>query len=436
MKIHKIKKEKRYTIRNDRPLGIQMWGYGNDYPQQVMDIIRGSCTGLSCISNYSKFIAGQGFKNKDIYEYVVNKKGNTADDVLKSISEDYANLGGFVIHLNFNMALQVVEMQHIPFETVRLGSVDDDGRFLQVAVHWDWARRYGAIRRWRKEDISYIDLYNPDPKYIRERIKLAGGIGNWNGMAIYISNQGMSYPIPVCDAVLTDMSTEEGLSNVSYRNARNNFFPGAVIVNKRNDNKPLTPVSPDIDNDSKLNRPDDTEDDISETFKHLQGDENAGKMVVVDIDPGEDFKIEQFETKNFDKDFDITSEMVDSRIGRRFNQPPILRSKDVGGNFGADAMKNAYNYYNSVTVSERLLIERTFKQIFSIWHETVSDDYSILPLSYTSDDTNSKKIGDSQSKDVIDIITNTDITDGKKESILINFYGIDEEIAKKLIYDN
>ena len=45
-------------------------------------------------------------------------------------------------------------------------------------------------------------------------------------------------------------------------------------------------------------------------------------------------------------------------------------------------MKNAYNYYNSVTENERLVIERVFTRIFSVWHELLPGDYSIAPLEY------------------------------------------------------
>jgi len=89
-----------------------------------------------------------------------------------------------------------------------------------------------------------------------------------------------------------------------------------------------------------------------------------------------------FSGENYDKEFTVTRESVQSNIGKAFNQPPILRAEDVGDNFGANAIKNAYGYYNSVTSNERLIIERAFAELFRNYKEATSGNYELLPLSY------------------------------------------------------
>ena len=55
------------------------------------------------------------------------------------------------------------------------------------------------------------------------------------GQVYYYSNGGKgTYPTPLCDTVLTDMNTEEGISNVSNRNVRNNFMPSGMLVDFNN----------------------------------------------------------------------------------------------------------------------------------------------------------------------------------------------------------
>jgi hypothetical protein len=94
-----------------------------------------------------------------------------------------------------------------------------------------------------------------------------------------------------------------------------------------------------------------TEDEgqLESTIKGFQGDENAGKIMYVELDDG-DTKPEfvSFKGTNYDKEFNVTLASSQANIGKAFNQPPILRAENVGANFGADLMKNAYDYYNSV----------------------------------------------------------------------------------------
>jgi len=62
-----------------------------------------------------------------------------------------------------------------------------------------------------------------------------------------------------------------------------------------------------------------------------------------------------------------------------------LRCGGVGGNFGADAMKNSYNFYNSHTESDRIILQRYFKHLFKNWNTPIQSDFEIEPLKYESE---------------------------------------------------
>jgi hypothetical protein len=377
MKIGKLKSDRRLEMRNDKSLGIQTYGGQNDYPQQVMQIVEASVSGKPCVGVYAKFIAGNGFADKDFYTKVLNRKGHTVDFILNQLAKDFALFGGFALHINYNALFQTVEIQNIPFETVRFEKLDDNGFFSRVAIHWDWARQYGNLRRWKKEDIAFIDSYNPDPAVIENQVETAGGWENYNGQVFYFSNEGeKTYPLPIFNNVLTDMNTQEGISNVSNRNARKNFLPSGMLIDKVNRDK-----------SEEQNK------ETEKAFLDFQGDEKACKILRVEIeDESEKPEFVPFTANNYDKQFDVTRKAVRDDIGIAFNQPPILRAQDVGANFGADLMQNAYNYYNSVIGNERLEIERCFTAIFKNWYEPVNGDYSILPLEYTIVKQNLKEI--------------------------------------------
>lgn len=415
MKIAKIKKEKIIDSRNDKSLGIQTFGENNDYPQQVMEIVKGSCTGLSCVGVYSKFINGQGFYDSDFFNLVINRDGLTTDVLLSMIAYDYAIFNGFAIHVNYNANFKITQLNFAPFETVRLGALNDAGKCTKACLHWDWGRRMGNLRRWSKEDIDEIDLFNPDPNVIRNQVNESGGWGSYKGQILYFNPmRGSNYPLPIFSPVLTDMSTEQGVSNISYRNARNNFLTSGMLI--------------DIMNEDES---EEQENETEKEFLKFQGDEESQKIVYAQAKSKEEAPtFIDFSGKNYDKEFTITHEKVKGDIGRSFNQPPILRAEDVGSNFGADALRNAYDYYNSVTEVERSNISRVFQQIFKYWKIKQFNDFTISPLSYGQQVSLYEKYG-KDGIEKIDQILSMDLeNDIKKKRLSIMFDLSDSELEK------
>ena len=66
-----------------------------------------------------------------------------------------------------------------------------------------------------------IDVFNPIKEVIAAQIEAAGGIEFYKGQILWISGAGRNtYPVPKADRVSTELSTDEGLANVKYRNVR------------------------------------------------------------------------------------------------------------------------------------------------------------------------------------------------------------------------
>ena len=424
MKASILKRDKRFDLRNDRGLGVQSYGEYNDYPQQLIEIVNASGTGKSCVNTYAKFISGKGFEDKDFYKKIVNRFGHTNDYICDQISKDFAAFGGFAIHVNYNANYKICEIQHIPFEQARFKALDpDSGFFDKIALHNDWGKRFLNLRKWKKDDIQFIDFFNSDPDEIKLQIDAAGGWANYKGQILYYSNEGERvYPLPVFDAVLTDMNTEEGISNVSNRNARNNFLSAGMLINYLNTNK------------SAAEEKTEDEGQLESTIKGFQGDEKAGKIMYVELEDG-DTKPEfvSFKGTNYDKEFNVTLASSQANIGKAFNQPPILRAENVGANFGADLMKNAYDYYNSVTENERLVIERAFTTIFKNWFELTDNNYSIIPLSYDVEMSLADRLGEKQLTEFMKLLNDSAITPDLKRSIAKTLFGLSEDEANSLI---
>lgn len=414
MRVTVLKKDNRYDIKNDAYLGIQSYGEYNDYPQQVEEVVKASGTGKTCIEVYFKFVFGKGFRDSRLYSLKLNRFGQTADAILELVAKDYTMYGGFALHFNWNRNFSILEIQHVPLETIRFEKMPQEGTFKRVALHPDWGKRYQKLRRWDKKDILWVDLFDPDPDVISQQVEDAGGWSQYAGQVYYYSNGGKgTYPTPLCDTVLTDMNTEEGISNVSNRNVRNNFMPSGMLVD--------------------FNNMDETEEQESSTEADLleyQGDENAGKLMYVQCKSKDEMpQFVPFIGGNFSSAFTTTEKSVETKIGKAFNQPPILRAETVSANFGADVMKQAYNYYNSVTDNERLLLERVFTEIFSYWNKQLGVDFRISPLSYESQMTFAERIGDSGVTQLINIMTNEKLDENqKRQCIRVLFSPTPEEL--------
>ena len=124
-----LKTQQRYILKKDSGLGIQAYSDGNDYSQKVREIIDASGTGSKCVNIYAKFISGKGFSDGNIWKKIVNRKRQTADYLENQISDDLAHNGGVAIHVNYNANFKIIELQHIPVETVRFEKLDDSGQF-------------------------------------------------------------------------------------------------------------------------------------------------------------------------------------------------------------------------------------------------------------------------------------------------------------------
>lgn len=384
MRVHELKKKssKRVDVRYLQTLGIQTYGEDNLYPQTFRNILAASSTGAECLDRFADFIEGNGFRDVPFSESVVNRKGDTADDIHALVCRDVAYYNGLALHVNYNIYGDIVELHHVPFENCRLVESDDSGYVGKIAIHPDWSgqkTRGGKVIKVAKENIDYIDVFNPDKRVVAAQIEAAGGIEYYKGQVLWVSLSGKDiYPTGKGDRVATEMSTDEGLANVKYRNVRNNFLPAAMIFTKKGTN-----ITFDQDGNEIDSRDDD--DSFSDSLLQLQGDTNCGKLMEVTLETDEDKpEVVTLNSQNYDKEFTVTDISVTERIYSAFGQEPwyCIRIGKVG--FSGDILEDAFEYYNSIVSKQQRLIERTFARVFRHFYEAVnaSNDFSVEPLKY------------------------------------------------------
>lgn len=358
---------------------IKAYGADNDYPQKVYEILNSSGTGKTCFDIYVKFIEGGGFIDQTLADAIINENGERASLMLTKAAKDMRLFNGFAFLLKYDFSGYITDIYNIPFEHCRL-EIDDKNHYTgRVAVHPDWTNNNGL--RFKNEDITYIHRYNPDKVF--EQIQEVGTPALYAGQVYYYTTDGeFEYPICPFDPVVTDMLTEEAVSTVKHRNAKHNFLPAGILVRKGI--KPQTLEDGTIDPHDRYNQ---EQIQSADEIKRMQGDTNASKIWVVDVDADEEKpEFIQFDAKNYDRQFELTEETVQDNIGRMFMMPPILRGVDVGSGFGADLITNAYEFMNSVVSDERRRISTAFKDMLE-FYEQEFNNFDIAPIKYVTENT-------------------------------------------------
>lgn len=384
MRVRDLKKKssRRLDANYSYALDIQTYGDDNLYPQTLRDIISASSTGSECSDRFADFIEGNGFTNELFSGYVVNRKGQTADDIHALVCKDVSLYNGMALHVNYNVYGEIVELHHIPFENCRLLEEDHNGYVAKIAVHPDWTGKKthkGKAIRVTKENIDYIDVFNPVKEVVLAQIESAGGIEYYKGQVLWVSMAGNNiYPIGKGDRVVTEMSTDEGLANVKYRNVRNNFLPSGMVITKKGTHTTFDENGKEVEDASG-------NDSFSDMLVQLQGDTNSNKLLDVTLESDEEKpEFVPIVTQNYDKEFTVTDASVVERIYSAYGQEPwyCIRIGKVG--FSGDILEDAFEYYNSIVSKQQRLIERTFERLFRYWYEVAnpSNDYSVKPLKY------------------------------------------------------
>lgn len=413
MKVAKIKSSKQFESTDWRSFGIQTYGETNDFPQAVNEILTASKTGTSCLDIYSDFVYGMGFKDEGVCKIIVNKKRNRLDKVLRKIVKDFTKYYGCAIHINYNKNYKIRSIDHIPFEDCRLG-ISENGIVKQIKVYNDWGRRKNK-HRWIFEDIESFPVFNPDPAQILSEVNACeNGWDDYKGQIYYFSGEhegDLVYPTPKYIAEMTDMRTEEGLSNVTGRNVCSNFMLAGMLIEI---------LEGEDQNERQIQ-------DKQVQLTQFQGDENALQLWYGTAQNKDQVPVfVPFQGNNYDKSFSVTQQYVPDSIGGIFKQPPILRAKDVAGNLGADLLTNAYKFYNTVTVRERQQITEVFEDIFQYWWAPLDDPcFEILPLVYNAGSSIRERVGDTAMTQILDLIASPEYTLYQKRNILETCYGVD-----------
>lgn len=373
MNIKETKKaDPRIDTRYISTLNLKSFGERNLYPQELRDIVFSSPNARGCYERRANYIEGDGIASQVLSDTVCNRRGEKLDDIHALCSADMALYEGVALHFNYTLEGKIATVTHIPFENCRLEETDENGVMHHIVVHPDWTgklTRGGAAVRVNEENVLRFNTFNPDPIIVQKEIEEAGGLAFYKGQVLYKTSEGLNtYCTPRIDANLTDISTDEGLANVNYRNVRFNFLAGGLLWVKKG-----------AGNDT-------TDDSLIQAIENLQGDTHACKIGVCFGETDEDKpELISFAGENQDGKYVNTTESVISNIYAAFNQELFYRLRNGSIGFSGELAEQVRIEYCQQVTKEQRFLSRIYKTMLEHWQEGVmpyqsSADVQIVPL--------------------------------------------------------
>jgi len=372
------------SIKADGVNGVMKFGEGNDYPQIIERLINGSVTSKTAANIYAKFLTGQGFVNEAVNSIVIGEdnrgKPITMLSMLRQVSQSISFNNGFYIHANENIGREVVNTKLVPFKHCRFAKTDDTGYTAMIGVYdnWDGDRN----TKFKKENIVWLNIFNLKESVFNSQVEKAKGIDNYKGQIYFdfLDNQFL-YPLSPFDAVYMDSDTEFQIQLFKNRQIRDGFFDKVVFR--------VSPPSNKTESDDFING-----------IKNFIGPDGDTVLVLEDevdddgnIKKSGAFVIDKIESNVNDKLFENWEKGLANNIRKSVSNIPNLLINIEDGIFSGqsgEAIKQATNFYNSMTQDDRAFISESFKTIYSKFADPklkTNTDWSIKPLNLISDAT-------------------------------------------------
>jgi hypothetical protein len=327
----------RIPAQRDTVKRITSYGADNLYPERIKQVFLLSPIAKSCVSLLSSFIRGDGFERGDT---IVNDKGDTANDILRLISEDRALFNGYGIHVNSTGLGVAHSLEYVDFSSIRLGMKNTKGEISDVRTSINWSGLDPSlpdnelrIQRW--------ELYDP-AKAGSEAMTSA------KGMMLYNTPRKNHYPLSAIDAILEDCQSNHELSLFTLGNVTNGFLSMSIFK---------YPSGGDSDTE---------QEELSKKLNQLKGAKNSNSIIVASIDEDAENTsnlVEQIPANNNDSLFINSTINVRNSIIGSFAMPRSLVGHTPESSlFTAQQIADDYLYMNLRTKDIRNEIERVFNE--------------------------------------------------------------------------
>lgn len=353
-------------VKDIRGKKYMYYGEDNLFPQLLIELFDGSAMHHTAVEAIKDGIIGDGIEV--IGDNVVNKKGETVDEIFERISLDYTLYSGYALNVVWNReGTRIAEMYHIPFSNVRSGKPDEDDEVVEYYYSSDWTN----LRKHK--EVAYR-AFDPTDNRGENASQIYYCYGYTPGNTVY--------PMPSYVGGLNDIALDGRVSRFHNANISNGLSPSMFI--KFNNGVPTPEERRDIYRE------------IEDTFS---GEDNAGRFFLSFAD-GADRAMEVQPIESANDDYYLTLESrITSRIltAHRITSPLLLGIKDASGfSNNADEIEVAYAHFEGTVIEpKRKKIVSTFGYILALSGLNVAlqvKPNKLIPESSVTDSANETNI--------------------------------------------
>lgn len=328
-------------------LECMMWGKGNDYPEYLYELYKNATTLRSCIDGTADFIAGDDvIVKKAFYEgEKMNKRGDTAFQVVSNAARDLAMYGGFALQIINNALGEVNEVYNVDFKNLR---TNEDNSVFYYCENWK--------ERYRRNKVVEYAAWMP---------------GTTEASTIlYWKNEDLqTYPLPIYSSAIKSCEMERCIDDF-HLNGLVNGFSASYLVNFNNG----IPT-------------DQVKDEVERMFNDkFSGSANAGRIVFSWNDNKDAAAtIEKMELQDFGERYATLAKWSRQQIFTAFRANPNLfgiPTENLG--FSNEEYEAAFKLFNRTRVRpfQRAIID-TFDKLYG-----EKGSLEIRPFSLDGADTN------------------------------------------------
>ena len=309
-------------IKEIRGKDYMYYGKKNLFPTKLIELYDSSAMHHTCINAISDGIYGEGIKA--FGDEFINTKGETINEIFAKVALDYTLFNGYALNVIWSKdKTKIVDLFHLPFNTVRSGKIDEFGDVNEYyySSNWKDLRKNPAIP-YRSFDPT--DNKGENASQIYYCFNYTPGVD--------------TYPLPTYIGSIPDIELDARISIFHNNNLANGLNP-SLFINFRNG----------IPTEQERNTI------YRELEKTFSSESNAGKFFLGFSRPGEEMTVEPIDSANDDY-YVVLDQRVTSRIltGHRISSPTLLGiNNNTGFSSNADEIKVAYVHFEATVVEPK-----------------------------------------------------------------------------------
>ena len=305
-----------------------LWGTRNIYPYFLHSLYSSVPTLMAVIEGTVNFVGGSGSELST--GPVLNRHGDTVNDIVRELARDYLIYGGFALQVIRNREGGIAEIYWLDMRYVRS---NEDNTVFYYSEKWD--------RQGRKDMVVY-PAFIPDLDWAslspEERDTHASSV------LFFKESRRQVYPSPLYVAAVKSCEIERNIDDY-HLNAINNGFADGMIVNFNNG------VPPDT-----------IKKEIEKAFNEkFSGHQNAGR-IMFSWNPSKDNRTDVVvpQTHDYGDKYNSLAARSRQQIFTAFRANPNLFGIPTENNgFSNEQYAEAFELYNrtQVTPIQRRIME-------------------------------------------------------------------------------